>query len=258
MHFSEVEKHCKNCNRRLILRNNRDVIKKKFCSFYCNGYYHTMKRNKIHPELLQKFIKASHTIESNTKKGHKGKAHPKWKGGYQTHICKICNTSFLVPITRHNKGYGKCCSKKCYNKYHKVEKVKTLCLNCNKEIIDLPKKNRKFCSCSCRAMVMISKQKFLNTDIELKIKEFLEKEKIQFKFQPFIKNIVNADFLVYPNIVIFADGDYWHNLPSAVNRDKIVNEQLDKNHYKVLRFKGSEINKNFESVKNQIMETYNA
>ncbi len=93
----------------------------------------------------------------------------------------------------------------------------------------------------------------------LKIKkEFLEKEKIQFKFQPFIENIVNADFLVYPNIVIFADEDYWHNFSSAIIRDKTVNEQLNKNNYKVLRFRGSEINKNFESIKNKIMETYNA
>jgi len=76
--------------------------------------------------------------------------------------------------------------------------------------------------------------------------------------QPNIDGIVNADFLVYPNIVIFADGDYWHNLPKAIKRDKFVNEQLHKNNYITLRFKEKDINNNFEFVKHEILKESNA
>ena len=258
LNLENIKKYCKNCGIPLILKINRDVIKKNFCSRHCSSSYTTKERNRLNPELLYKFIKAGQTEEVYKKKGLKGKNHPKWKGGNQLHICKLCNNKFFIPIYRSNKGYGLFCSRKCWKSHCESMRIKTNCLTCGKDIFDLPKKNRKFCSCSCRAINSISKQKFTNTDIELKLKKFLEEQKITFEFQPFINNIVNADFLVYPNIVIFADGDYWHNFPSAVNRDKIVNEQLDKNNYKILRFRGSEINKNFESVKNKIMEVCRA
>ena len=258
LNFENIKKCCKNCGKLLILKINRDILKKNFCSRHCSSYYTTKERQKLNPLLLENFIKCGQTEEVYKKKGLKGKNHPKWKGGDQLHICKLCNNKFLIPIHRSNKGYGQFCSRKCWKSHCKSMRVKTNCLTCGKDIFDLPKKNRKYCSCSCRAIDSISKQKFTNTDIELKLKGFLEEQKITFEYQPLIKDIVNADFLVYPNIVIFADGDYWHSLPSAVSRDKIVNEQLNKNQYKVLRFSGSQIKKNFNFVKTTIMETYNA
>ncbi len=64
--------------------------------------------------------------------------------------------------------------------------------------------------------------------------------------------------MVYPNIVIFADGDYWHSLPHAIKRDIEVDKKLLENNYKIMRFKGSEINKNFEVVKTKIKEICHA
>jgi very-short-patch-repair endonuclease len=139
-----------------------------------------------------------------------------------------------------------------------VDNVKSQCLNCGGDIWDKPKKNRKYCSCSCRMIHLLPNQKYKRTGIELKIKSFLTIKQIPFKFQPYIKGIVNADFLIYPNILIFADGDYWHSLPQAIQRDSIVNEKLSKTEYSVLRFKGTEINKSFDSVQNKIMETIDA
>jgi len=254
MHYSEIEKYCKNCNKILILKNNRDIIKKNFCSFSCNGSFQLKTKHRSDPSFTQRLIKLCNTPESNKKKG----IQPNRIITYKTHICVICNHQFNVQLNRHNKGYGICCSKKCYKQYHHVDDVKFQCINCRIEIWDKPRKNRKYCSCSCRAIQLLPTQKFSNTDIELKIKSFLEENKIQFDFQPLIQNIVNTDFLIYPNIVIFADGDYWHNLPYAIERDKIVNEKLIKNDYVVLRFRGKDIKNNFELVKNKIMETYNA
>lgn len=258
MHYNDVKKYCKNCGNRLSLRNNRDIIKKNFCSFSCNGSFQLKTKHKSDPEFTSRLIKLCNTSDANKKKSHKGKDNPRWLGGDVEHTCKICNKLFLVPINRHNKGYGICCSKECYKKHHRVEKIKTNCLNCNKEIFDLPKKNRKYCSCSCRMIHLLPKQKMFNTGIELKIKSFLEEKNIQFDFQPLIKDIVNADFLVHPNIVIFADGDYWHSLPYAIKRDEIVNKKLKHTDYVSLRFKEEDINNNFDLVQNKIMETYNA
>ena len=128
-----------------------------------------------------------------------------------------------------------------------------LVIKCRRDVV-----RKRFCSRYCRAIFNRPNQKMANTGIELKIKGFLENQNIKFEPQPNIDGIVNADFLVYPNIVIFADGDYWHNLPKAIKRDKFVNEQLHKNNYITLRFKEKDINNNFEFVKHEILKESNA
>lgn len=37
--FHHIDKYCLNCGKKLILNNNRDVERKKFCSKECNGSY---------------------------------------------------------------------------------------------------------------------------------------------------------------------------------------------------------------------------
>ena len=58
-----------------------------------------------------------------------------------------------------------------------------------------------------------------------------------------------------PNICIFADGDYWHSdgFPETRKRDKIVNKELKKQGYKVLRFWEHEIKKNVDFCINKIL-----
>lgn len=249
--FSNIGKH-------LILKINRDVIKKNFCSRSCNCSYNVKKLHRENLEYTKKILVSCNTLEANRKKGLKLEKHPKWKGGNQLHFCKLCNGEFFIPIYRSNKGYGLFCSRKYWKSHCENMRIKTNCLNCSKEIIDLPKKNRKYCSCSCRMIHLLPKQKFEGTDIELKLKKFLTDKNVLFEYQPRIKDIVNADFLIKPNIVIFADGDYWHSLPNAIQRDNIVNKKLNENNYIVLRFKGTEINKDFDLVQNKIMEYINA
>ena len=258
MSYNEVKKCCENCSKPLVLRNNRDITKKRFCSKYCSSYYTTIERQRKNPDLFKRFYLSGFTQESNSKKGNKKENHPLWKGGDQTHICQNCKSPFTVTINKSNKGYGKFCSRKCYIQNHQVDNIKSKCLNCGKDIWDKPKKNRQYCSCSCRAIYLLPKQKTKNTGIELKIKSFLESKNISFKPQPYIKGIVNADFSIQPNILIFADGDYWHSLPKAVKRDSIVNRKLKENNYIVLRFKEKDINNNFVVVENKILEVVNA
>jgi len=59
-------------------------------------------------------------------------------------------------------------------------------------------------------------------------------------------------FFIEPNICIFADGDYWHNRPEAIERDKLVNKELINKGYKVLRFWENEIRSNIDNCANRI------
>lgn len=58
---------------------------------------------------------------------------------------------------------------------------------------------------------------------------------------------VNNKFLVDAyipslNLIIEADGNYWHTLPKIINKDKAENAYLTKCGYKLLRLSEDEIN----------------
>ena len=52
-----------------------------------------------------------------------------------------------------------------------------------------------------------------------------------------------ADTFIEPNVVVYVDGNYWHNYPDGTKRDRYVNQCLIENGYKVLRFWESDIYK---------------
>jgi len=101
------------------------------------------------------------------------------------------------------------------------------------------------------------KQRFLNKDtkIEIKIEEFLKELHIPYEKHKAIMGVTQPDFFVMPNICIYCDGDYWHRLPLAINRDKKINEILKFAGYKVIRMWEKEIN-NMNIIKFE--EIYNS
>lgn len=98
-----------------------------------------------------------------------------------------------------------------------------------------------------------------DTDIEIILQNKLTSLGIPFKKHKMIclkgSFYHQVDIFIPPNICIEADGDYWHSLPTNVERDIIVNSNLMKMGYIVLRFKGSEIKSNINYVINTILET---
>ena len=50
--FRQIDKKCLQCNKRLVLGNNRDIERKVFCSRACSNRFSLYKRNK---ELKNKF-----------------------------------------------------------------------------------------------------------------------------------------------------------------------------------------------------------
>lgn len=63
-----------------------------------------------------------------------------------------------------------------------------------------------------------------------------------------------TDLFIEPNIIIECDGDYIHSLPWKVERDVIIDYELGKQGYIILRFWGSEIKNSLEMCLNKIKE----
>jgi len=106
---------------------------------------------------------------------------------------------------------------------------------------DIKRGNGRFCSKRCIAIASNLIQKDHDTDIERVIEDWLNKKKIIFEKQKAIDGISIPDFFVKPNICIYCDGDYWHNLPRVKKRDSWINHQLEKRGYKIIRLIGSKI-----------------
>jgi len=91
-----------------------------------------------------------------------------------------------------------------------------------------------------------------DTSIEVKLQKALTKQRIEFrKHEPITGQ---PDIFIEPNICIFADGDYWHNLEKGKKRDKYVNRTLKEAGYVILRFWEHQINKDLAGCLNKISE----
>ena len=97
---------------------------------------------------------------------------------------------------------------------------------------------------------------FKDTSIELKLQNFLKEQGIE--FQTHYPILGQPDIFIKPNICIFADGCYWHKCSQCgfdelKQRDKQVNEELQKQGYIVIRIWEHEINKGQFSGLNQLL-----
>lgn len=105
--------------------------------------------------------------------------------------------------------------------------------------------------------------KIKKTKIEEKIENFLKEQNIDYIYS-FILNRRQYDFCIKNyNILIEADGDYWHGNPKIYDvlserqhlkqlDDKIKDRIAKENGYTILRFWEKDINLNFEDVKTKI------
>jgi len=111
-----------------------------------------------------------------------------------------------------------------------------------------------------RSYVM-SRIRYKDTKIELKIKKILKDNHIPFKEHP--RMFGNPDFLARKKILIFCDGDFWHGyryhekkkpakkfwrdkIQDNMSRDKKVSRKLRSEGWSVLRFWEHDIEKNLE------------
>lgn len=186
--------------------------------------------------------------------------------------CSQCGKSF--EIHPYRKSSAKFCSKKCFfiskkgkQVWHKV-KIKCTCLQCKKDFYihhsRMTSGKNKYCSHNCygraekegiteiererlsRIGILSVKKQFEfkgPTSIEKKVYEELKLRGILFEKQ----KLINGKFLVDAyipslNLIIEADGDYWHSREKTKKRDKAKNAYLTKCGFNLLRLTETEIN----------------
>ena len=84
----------------------------------------------------------------------------------------------------------------------------------------------------------------IDTSIELKVKDYLDKNKIKYIHPWNLGNRFQPDFyLPNYNLIVECDGDYWHSRPEVIKRDKQKDAYAKKCGFNILRLSESEINK---------------
>jgi DNA mismatch endonuclease (patch repair protein) len=94
-----------------------------------------------------------------------------------------------------------------------------------------------------------------HTLIERLVEEELAKREIGHYVQLPILGACQSDF-AFPDekIAVFCDGDYWHSIPKAIEKDARVNAALAANNWVVLRFRERDIKANPEKIVDVIYE----
>ena len=97
-----------------------------------------------------------------------------------------------------------------------------------------------------------------DTSLELKVKTYLDEQKIPY-IHPFnVRNRYQSDFfLPSPNLIVECDGAYWHSSIEAKKRDEIRDIYIKKQGFDILRLKEEEIIKGRFQLKLKIIELLN-
>jgi very-short-patch-repair endonuclease len=253
--FSNIEMKCECCGNKLSIKSSRDLTRKRFCSIFCRN----SQTSKIKWENEEYREKMSQKLSGpNPKKGRHGrrvevnqkclncdniinKTNSEIRTGHKKYCCKECKVSYLLLNKRPSK------------------KVKVTCNCCGIDYMVTPNrvKTTKYCSYSCLGEMNLKNSTKVETDIEKIIRGILEKNNIKFDYQFSISNISRPDFLIFPNILIYADGDYWHSKPHVIERDIKITNKLKNIGYEVLRFNGNLIKKETDRVEKIILEYAN-
>ena len=86
------------------------------------------------------------------------------------------------------------------------------------------------------------------TNLEEIVKEYLNKNKIEYVFQYSTRTGFVVDFAIPDKkIAIEVDGSNWHTSKEAMKRDRFKDYQLKREEWKVIRVKEKEIN-NLDSL----------
>lgn len=162
--------------------------------------------------------------------------------------CLQCRKDFYVTPSRITYGKDKYCSFKCYWESMKGKPS----WNRGKEMSEETKKRQSEAKKGLHPIDyyrkigfkgIIKQQTFVPTSIEKKVYGELKARGFLFETQ----KLINGKFLVDAyipafNLVIEADGDYWHSLPKSIGRDKAKNAYLKKCGFGLLRLTETEIN----------------
>lgn len=191
----------------------------------------------------KKHLGHKHSLEAIAKikearKKQVGENHPNWKGGLPK--CIDCKKQL-------KNRYAKRC-RSCFMKDQWKRRKKN-----GWKLSDSSKQNIR------KNVIRHLKDNGLkqDTSIELKIKEILDKNDIQYEHPFKFNNKFLCDFaIINKKIIIECDGDYWHNREDIKKRDKAKNAYIRKCGWRILRFWEKDINNNIGMCENKILKKF--
>lgn len=151
-------------------------------------------------------------------RGKKGADHYHWKGGLVKINCEVCGKEKEVKPSHIKKGWG------------------------------------KVCSATCRGIITVRNMKKKDTSIERAIENELISRNIPYTKQVPLLGITLVDFLLLHDVVIYADGDYWHSLSKTKKRDVNQDFILTFHGYRVFRFTETAINKSVKKCIDKVVK----
>lgn len=177
--------------------------------------------------------------------------------------CLNCEVEF-ISLKCQNK---RLCSKKCANIYNGTNRKGKKRLETGRHISKAltGRKLSKSHIENVRKAILgtkYSKERLLNyqkrkwsykdTSIELKLQQALKEVNVKFRTHESI--LGRPDIFIEPNLCIFADGDYWHNLPGRKEYDDNISHKLRRQGHSVLRFWEHDINQTIKKCIDKIQK----
>lgn len=159
--------------------------------------------------------------------------------------CKRCGGKFRYGLSRKGKptNVRHYCSEAC-----RRPPVLVTCRECGTDFRSVPSAAGKRRFCSPRCYIVHQGETSIEERIRLLLEELNVKHEAQASVGPWV-----VDFLVGENIVVEADGDYWHTLRPDVDARK--DRDLSSRGYCVYRFTETLINQeSFRDVMLQMLK----
>ena len=200
----------------------------------------------------------SSACRSALRQSRVGEAANGWKGGMVARQCSVCSKQMSVFPSQANRYKRFYCSSACRSK--QFYRTVMACPICGTEMVLLPwqLKTRKTCSGTCSAVKRISEAKTFDTSIELALATSLAKFGIEYVKQVPVAGVSVADLAIKDtNILIYADGIYWHKRPSSVERGAHQMKVLASSGYIVFRFWEDDIHKDSDGCILRVIDYMN-
>lgn len=188
-----------------------------------------------------------------------GKPHERRKGESPPvdASCELCGTITKQKFSKVKNGYGRFCSQSCASKHALQNTVLSDKLKeGHRKFFDTPEGQELRRMSGVKSALLYSDGR--RTSIEIKMAEELKRRGIKYIEQSNLGNKFLLDFFLPEfGIVIECDGDYWHNLPKSIKRDKAKNAYIKACGLSLYRFWEHEINKDVEACVDVIMNEIN-
>ena len=163
--------------------------------------------------------------------------------------CQQCGATFTVsPAFDHLKHCSKACSVATQQEQAEQNAVTKACEHCGK-VFTVPagRKHYKYCSRSC------NRARHGETSIERAVREALDCLGIAYQQEHQVSVYCLDFYLPACRVALEVDGDYWHGLPSAIERDARRDQYLAQQGITTVRIHQYEIDEHVvELVKHRL------